>query len=65
MAAASTKKSAKPTLEPQTGWSLTEAGCVSDHPVRSIKGGFAAFFFMSRPPLLARRGFRSYIVLPF
>src|SRR5262249_30913780 len=31
---------------------------VIDHPVRSIKGGFAAFFLMSRPPLLARRGLR-------
>src|SRR5262245_60151313 len=29
---------------------------VSDHPVRSTKGGFAPFFLMSRPPLLTRRG---------
>ena len=26
------------------------------HPVRSIKGSFAIFLLMSRPPLLARRG---------
>ena len=26
------------------------------HPVRSIKGSFAMFVLMSRPPLLARRG---------
>jgi len=26
------------------------------HPVRSIKGSFAIFFLVSRPPLLARRG---------
>jgi membrane-bound serine protease (ClpP class) len=39
-----TKKiSAKPTLAPQTGWSLTDNFRVSDHPVRSIKGGFAPF----------------------
>src|SRR5262245_4662127 len=28
------------------------------HPVRSIKGSFAMFLLMSRPPLLARRGER-------
>jgi hypothetical protein len=27
-----------------------------DHPVRSIKGGFAASFLMSRPPLLCQEG---------
>ena len=27
-----------------------------DHPVRSIKGGFAAFLLMSRPPLLYQEG---------
>jgi hypothetical protein len=27
-----------------------------DHPVRSIKGGFAASFWMSRPPLLIEEG---------
>jgi hypothetical protein len=27
-----------------------------DHPVRSIKGGFAASFLMSRPPLLYQEG---------
>jgi hypothetical protein len=32
-----------------------ETALVSDHPVRSVKGGFAAFL-MSRPPLLTRRG---------
>ena len=26
------------------------------HPVRSIKGSFAIFFLVSRPPLLSRRG---------
>ena len=26
------------------------------HPVRSIKGSFAIFFLVSRPPLLPRRG---------
>jgi len=30
--------------------------CVSDHPVRSIKGGFASSLFMSRPPLLYQEG---------
>src|SRR5215831_7839101 len=35
---------AKPTLAPQTGWSLTRyTPGVTDHPVRSNKGGFAAF----------------------
>ena len=29
---------------------------LNHHPVRSIKGSFAIFFLMSRPPLLARRG---------
>ena len=44
-------KVAKPPYSAQTGWSLTshfrthsEAGVVSDHPVRSIKGGFAASY---------------------
>jgi hypothetical protein len=38
------KISAKPTLAPQTGWSLkSHVFGVSDHPVRSNKGGFAAF----------------------
>ena len=27
-----------------------------DHPVRSIKGGFAASLLMSRPPLLYQEG---------
>ena len=27
-------------------------GSIIDHSVRSVKGGFAAFFLMSRPPLL-------------
>src|SRR2546427_2309710 len=43
-------KVAKPPYSAQTGWSLTnsvsecvlERWLVSDHPVRSIKGGFAA-----------------------
>src|SRR6266436_3731847 len=60
------KKAAKPPKRPQTGWSLTSHDSrthsatwfVSDHPVRSIKGGFAPFFLMSRPPLLKRRGMR-------
>src|SRR5262245_32991836 len=47
------KKSAKPTLAPQTGRSLTrhvlkmhsEPWCVSDLPVRSYKGGFAIFYW--------------------
>src|SRR6266436_8838339 len=60
------KKAAKPPKRPQTGWSLTSHDSrthsatwfVSDHPVRSIKGGFAPFFLMSRPPLLTRRGMR-------
>jgi hypothetical protein len=34
----------------------TESWLVSDHPVRSKKGGFAAFFLMSRPPLLKEEG---------
>src|SRR6516164_2308963 len=29
---------------------------VPDHPVRSIKGGFATSFLMSRPPLLYEEG---------
>jgi hypothetical protein len=29
---------------------------LNHHPVRSIKGSFAIFLLMSRPPLLARRG---------
>ena len=29
---------------------------LNHHPVRSIKGSFAIFVLMSRPPLLARRG---------
>jgi hypothetical protein len=29
---------------------------VSDHPVRSIKGRFAAFLLTSRPPLLCQEG---------
>jgi hypothetical protein len=46
------KISAKPTLAPQTGWSLTqhieenafsETDLVSDHAGRSSRGGFAAF----------------------
>src|SRR6516165_2406267 len=32
---------------------------VPDHPVRSIKGGFATSFLMSRPPLLYEEGSRS------
>src|SRR6058998_1613152 len=48
----------------QTGWSIAPNlaecfathGSASDHPVRSYSGGFAAFFLMSRPPLLTRRG---------
>ena len=36
------------------------------HPVRSIKGGFAGFFLMSRPPLLLlRRGARRTTPLVF
>jgi hypothetical protein len=34
----------------------TKSWLVSDHPVRSNKGGFAAFFLMSRPPLLKEEG---------
>ena len=30
---------------------------LNHHPVRSIKGSFAMFLLMSRPPLLARRGY--------
>ena len=30
---------------------------LNHHPVRSIKGSFAIFLLMSRPPLLARRGY--------
>src|SRR5882762_4451170 len=49
---------AKPTLAPQTGWSLT-SHCsrmhsaiwfVSDHSVRSIKGGFAPFLDVAATP---------------
>jgi hypothetical protein len=29
---------------------------VSDHPGRSIKGGLATFFLVSRPPLLYQEG---------
>src|SRR5262245_6962950 len=36
---------------------------VSDHPVRSNKGGFAPFFLMSRPPLLTRRGMFTFLFL--
>ena len=57
VAAASIKKTAKPTLWPQTGWSGTPKRFVMrDHPVRSIKGGLAASFLMSRPPLLYQEG---------
>ena len=49
------KISAKPTLMPQTGWSLTNY-VVTDHPVRSFKGRFATSSRMSRPPLLMEEG---------
>jgi antitoxin ParD1/3/4 len=51
------EKTAQPTLAPQTGWSAHESrGSYRDHPVRSIKGGFAAFLLTSRPPLLCQEG---------
>jgi hypothetical protein len=31
--------------------------CLNRHPVRSIKGSFAIFLLMSRPPPSARRGY--------
>ena len=53
VAAALRKTGAKPTLTPQTGWSgKTKCFGMPDHPVRSIKGSFAASLLMSRPPLL-------------
>ena len=49
--AAPSRKYREASKAVQTGWSLTshvskshaETVCVSDHPVRSIKGGFASF----------------------
>src|SRR5262245_26584933 len=41
------------TLAAQTEWWFK---FLVHHPVRSIRGSFAVFFLMSRPPLLARRG---------
>jgi hypothetical protein len=41
----------------QTGWSgIPKCFVMRDHPVRSIKGGFAASLLMSRPPLLFEEG---------
>ena len=37
---------------------------LNHHPVRSIKGSFAIFSLLSRPPLLARRGDRSPVDAP-
>src|SRR5262245_37473854 len=55
--AAPLSKCHEATEAAQTGWSLTPYTLsVSDHPVRSFKGGFATFLLMSRPPLLTRRG---------
>ena len=34
---------------------------IDHHPVRSIKGGFAPFFLLSRPPLLEEEGKSSYL----
>src|SRR4029434_9313521 len=36
---------------------------LNHHPVRSIKGGFAIFLLIMRPPLLARRGHHT-VTLP-
>jgi len=51
--------SAQPTLAPQTGWSLTSHipawATTPSAPTRKLRG----VFFMSRPPLLTRRGLRS------
>ena len=49
------KKCREASETAQTGWSLTTKGLVSDHPVRSSKGGFASFFLVSRP-LLTKEG---------
>src|SRR5688572_9189116 len=60
--AAATRKWREATLAPQTGWWIrfeTTLSILIHHPVRSIKGSFAIFFLMSRPPLLSRRGDRS------
>src|SRR5688572_32346878 len=60
--AAATRKWREATLAPQTGWWIrfeTTLSILIHHPVRSIKGSFAIFFLMSRPPLLARRGVHS------
>jgi hypothetical protein len=57
--AAALRKWREATLAPQTGWWFRFKEILSilnHHPVRSIKGSFAIFFFVSRPPLLARRG---------
>ena len=35
---------------------LFTRGPILDHPVRSVKGGFATFLLMSRPPLLCQEG---------
>jgi hypothetical protein len=37
---------------------------VPDHPVRSIKGGFATSFLMSRPPLLYQDLYQEGISAP-
>src|SRR5215470_18027031 len=50
--AAASMKCRLASLAPQTGWSgKPKCFLVPDHPVRSLKGGFAASFLMSRTPL--------------
>src|SRR5262249_27285735 len=49
---------------------MPECLLMRDHPVRSIKGGFAASFLVSRPPLLFEEGswatlkVATYLLLP-
>src|SRR4030095_16539693 len=58
---ASKEESAKPPNRRRRGGGSGSKAfllIVNHHPVRSIKGSFAIFLLMSRPPLLARRGHR-------
>src|SRR5262245_43596429 len=43
-------------MKVETQWSRARKGSVSDYPVRSYLRWLRGLFFMSRPPLLMRRG---------
>src|SRR5262249_42103978 len=56
------KFSAMPSLAPQTGWSLTPyVSLQRERPPRPLQiTRLRGIFLLSRPPLLARRGIRSF-----